>query len=268
MPDLSIETSFIFGAIIASKFLTFGADLPLALYGIGAFVTALIGGAIVGLVSSTLTQYARIPHLLSSILTIGLFHGFNQYVLGTANISLSQFVNPLALINIITKNPEFPVLVLSALFCIIGGFFLLRTQLGYSYAVYGYNPKFFANYSISTHYIVITGIVLANALSGLSGYFVAQSSGFVDVHSGHGMALFCITSLILGKAVFFWIKSFSITIPIVGILSYCSIQQILLKVGFNLKYFTMIQSALVLIILINKYRKQGTFKHTIDNLGV
>jgi len=268
MPDLSIEAAYVFGAIVGAKMLALTHGMPHIVVAIAVFTASILGGLFVGLISSSLTQLAGVPHLLSSILTIGLFHGINQFVLGTAIFSMSRFYNPLQSIHIFLRNPELPMLLILFLVLLVAGYFLLKTQLGYSFAVFGNNPHFFENYRISTNYVVMLGVVLSNGLAGLSGYFVAQSSGFVDVNAGFGIALFCVTSLILGKALCWFLRSFSIIMPVTGIIAFCIIQQTLLKVGFNLKYFTMIQSALVLVILVNKYRRMGKVKRTIDNLGV
>ena len=268
LPDLSLESSYTFGAILASRVIALEQfDNPFFAT-VSVIITSLLGGLFVGLISSSFTQLTRIPHLLSSILTIGLFHGINQYVLGHANFSLSRFMNPLIISDKFVRNPELPFLLITFLLLIGIGLFLLRTQLGYAFAVYGDNPLFFKHHNISTNYVVIVGVGLANALAGLSGYLVAQSSGFVDIHAGSGMALFCISTLVLGKAACSFFKSFSIIIPVSGILGYCVIQQLLLKVGFNLKYFTMLQSFIVLLILINKFRKFGSLRSGVDNLGV
>jgi putative tryptophan/tyrosine transport system permease protein len=267
MPDLSIESAYVFGAIVAVRCLEKMQWLPFSLHLPVALCLALLGGMVVGLISSCLTQFARIPHLLSSVLTIGLFHGINQFILGTSSFSLSSFINPLA-VGFWAKNPELPILASVGFGLIILGCLFLHTQLGYSFAVFGNNSQFFENYKISTAFICCSGITLANALAGISGYFVAQSSGFVDVNAGLGMALFCVTSLILGKALYFFRKPFSLTIPIIGTLSYFSIAQFLLKIGFNQKYFTMIQAAIVLFILINRFRKMKQHRMSIDNLGV
>lgn len=267
MPDLSIESAYVFGAIFAARSLENIQAFPQFLHLPIALCMGLLGGLIVGLISSSLTQFARIPHLLSSVLTIGLFHGVNQFVLGSANFSLSSFYNPLA-VGFLVKNPEFPALIGLGIVLIIVGKFLLSTQLGYALAVYGNNPKFFENYGISTTFICCCGIIFANALAGVAGYIVAQSSGFVDINAGLGMALFCVTSLILGKALYFFRKPFSLAIPIIGTLSYFCIAQFLLKIGFNQKYFTMIQALLVLLILINKFRKMQKNRMVTDNLGV
>ena len=86
---------------------------------------------------------------------------------------------------------------------------LFRTQIGYSYAVYGNNPQFFRNYGISTSFVFITGIMIANALAGLSGYLFAQSNSFIELNMGLGKALLCITALILGKSLVRTKKPFS-----------------------------------------------------------
>lgn len=264
VPDLSIESAYVFGALVSTQFIGIiqGSSpyLQLSL----ALAAGLFGGACVGLVSSLLTQKARLPHLLSAILTFGLFHGINQLI-AKAYISLSGYQNLLSMIPLYAKAPELVILLILGAVITIMIMALFKTQLGYAYAVYGNNPLFFKNYGISTSYVFITGILIANALSGLSGYLFAQSNNFAEYNMGIGKALLCITALILGKVI---IKpqQFSISVPLVGTLAYFSLQQTLLKVGFDLKYFTAMQAAIILIILVYTYHnKPGTIT---DNLGV
>lgn len=268
VPDLSIEAAYVFGAILGARTCAFTRNLPLPVSLVSVIVMSMIGGLCVGLVASILTKYARLPHLLSAILTVGLFHGINQFVLGTANFSLSFFRNPLAPNFLPPANSELVMLGAIGLLLALVLFFFLQTQLGFSLAIYGNNPRFFDHYHISGNYIFFTGICLGNALAGLSGYFFAQTSSFADVGSGFGIILFCVTSLVLGKTFIPTKKPINLAIPLVGVFSYCVIQQLLLKVGFNLKYFTMIQSMLVLSILINKYRSASKHQQATDNLGV
>ncbi|MBX9830485.1 hypothetical protein K2X40_00865 [Candidatus Babeliales bacterium] len=267
VPNISIESAYVFGSILAANFMFVGQGVPMFLYAPIIFLLSFAGGMLVGLVTALLTQYGRVPHLLSSILTIGIFHGVNQFVLGNAHRSLSGLRNPLVISEYFVKNPELIMLLVVCLVLLVGLFLLLRTQLGYACAVFGYNPKFFENYGISTNFVVLTGVALANGLAGVSGYLVAQSSGFVDTNAGFGMALFCITALILGKSLCFFVRSFSVNVPLVGLVVYCALQQLLLKVGFNLKYFTMMQSLLVLLMVINRFRTSRTNKN-VNDLGV
>lgn len=267
VPDLSIESAYVFGAICAARLIPYCAQFPLPLVFIFVIIASLLGGLLVGGIVFLFARTFNVPHLLASVLTIGLFHGVNQFVLGTANFSLAAYENPLAVLNIFTIHPEIAVLALSFFTLLVMTVLLFRTQLGYSFVIYGNNASFFTNYGISARYVFGVGLLLANALAGLSGYFVAQSSSFVDINAGFGMALFSVTCLILGKALVSR-SLFSAFIPVIGIFVYCVIQQFLLKIGFNLKYFTMIQSAIVLGILINQYRHGNTRKNKIDNLGV
>lgn len=266
VPDLSIESAYVVGALCGAHMLIGTQGVPVGIQIIILISASLIGGALVGLTSSIITQKAKLPHLLSSIITFGLFHGINQFF-SSAYVSLSAFANPLGIFSLNTQNPELPILIFLGILVILSCFFLLRTQLGYALAVYGNSPNFFGNYGISTQFVFISGIVIANALAGLSGYLFAQSNNFVELNVGLGKALLCITALILGKTLIRTQKPFSILIPLAGTLAYFSTQQFLLKVGFNLKYFTAMQALMVLIILIFKYRNVRK-PDLSDHLGV
>jgi len=266
IPDLSIETAYVFGAIMGSKVLLGISGAPALVAFIVVVAASLAGGAVVGFVSSVLTQKAGLPHLLSSIITFGIFHGINQFI-SSSYVSLSGKVNPLIWVEGLMNNTE-----LVSLLCISGGviffnFLLLRTQIGYAFAVYGNNPYFFANYGISSSYVFITGVMLGNALAGLSGYLFAQSNNFLEINMGVGKSLLCITALILGKIFCKTGKRLSLGGVVGGTIAYFSLQQFLLKIGFNLKYFTAVQACIVLAILVYIYRNktENTF---IDNLGV
>ena len=262
VPDLSMESAYVFGAMSASIMVpvlhnvSWFCSFPLII------IASLLGGACVGITSGLLTQKARIPHLLSAIITIGIFHGISQLVAGVY-VSLSGYTNILAS-PIMLLHPELPILVLLFIICALAAFYFFKTELGYSFAVFGNNPHFFSHYGISSSYIFMSGIIIANALAGLSGYLFAQSNGFADINMGFGKLLLCITSLILGKVIHH--KTLSIITPIAGMLSYFTLQQLLLKVGFDLRYFTMMQALVIVAILIMQYKHNEDLH--IDHLGV
>lgn len=262
LPDLSIESAYVFGALLATKGLPSLVALPLPLALIFIVCLSIIGGACVGITSGLLTQKARIPHLLSSIITIGIFHGIGQLIAGVY-VSLSGYKNILE-INLVQLHPELPLLTLLFVILSLGAFYFFTTELGYTLAVFGNNPSFFAHYGISTTYVFLSGIMLANGLAGLSGYLCAQSNGFADISMGFGKLLLCVTALILGKII--PTKNFSLIPPITGLFAYFTLQQLLLKIGFDLRYFTMIQALVIVIILIMQHRKKEDL-HS-DHLGV
>lgn len=264
LPDLSIESAYVCGAIIGAQCIPYVGTLPMYMQLAVVIVASLFGGALVGTTSSLLTQYVGMPHLLSSIITFGIFYGINQLMAGSY-LSLSSYVNPL-ITGGVSKHPELIILSCIGIVLSLLIYLLFKKQLGYAFAIYGNNPYFFQHYGISIRYVFILGIILSNALAGLSGYLFAQSNGFADINMGFGKALLCITALILGKVITQQKKPISIGTPLVGGAAYFSLQQLLLKIGFNLKYFTTVQAIVTLCILAITYRKQ-TKKH-IDHLGV
>lgn len=265
IPDLSIECAFVTGAIAASYALHCNSYIsPSILLGI-VILSSLAGGASVALVSSLLTQKGHLPHLLSSIITLGLFHGINHYI-SPSYVSLSRLPNPLMVGYSFKVHPELMIIAMIACAVIVIIYLLCKTQLGYAYAIYGDNPYFFNNYAISTTYIFMTGVVIANALAGLSGYLVAQSNNLVELNMGTLKALFCITALVMGKACALSNKPISLAIPLMGVTVYFILQQLLLKVGINMKYFTALQALLVACIVITMYRRKS-FQH-IRDIGI
>lgn len=264
VPDLSLESAYVCGAIFGAQTLIIVQQLPVALQIIAVIIASISGGALVGLTSSTITQKAGLPHLLSSIVTFGIFHGIHQMI-AKSYLSLGKFTNPL-IYNVIPYHPEIIALGITALVITTLMFYFFKTKLGYALAVYGNNPHFFTHYGIDRSYVFITGIIFANACAGLSGYLFAQSNGFTEINMGAGKALLCITALILGKMITQKSKPLQTIIPITGIFTYFALQQMLLKVGFNLKYFTMIQAIIILCILVTLYKKDA--KKQIDHLGV
>jgi len=267
LPDLSIESAYVFGAIFGAQTIIAFKHAPIGLTLFLACLASLIGGACVGATSSLISRLANIPHLLSSIITFGLFHGINQLVLQSSYVSLSGYGNPLELIPTIAQHPELMILIIIACTLVVASIVFFYTQLSYACAMVGNNPDFFKNYGISTNFIIILGVIVANSLAGFSGYLFAQSNSFVEITVGYGKALLCITSLILGKAVVAQNKTITVFVPLIGTIIYFTLQQLLLKVGFNLKYFTAVQALLVLIFIIVLYRAQGRSMRS-DQLGV
>ena len=263
VPDLSLESAYLIGAFCGGLALQAFQDYPLPVILMSTLIASIIGGMVVGVTSSCMTRFGNIPHLLSTIITFGLYQGL-FLLCSDVYISLAPYDNVLMMFPFVDKHPELLTLLLINILICSFVMFLLHTQLGYAFAIFGHNPAFFKHFKISSDYIFITGIMIANGLAGLAGFFFAQTNSLIEMNMGIGKGLFCITVLILGKAILYDAKN-SIVVPVIGVGFYFLIQQLLLKVGFNLKYFTAIQSLLVLIILLTVYKKN---QNQYDQLGV
>ncbi len=246
LPDFSIESAYLFGAVTA--FLM--QDFPLIL----VILTATGGGMIVGTVVCFLNQILQIPFLLAAIVTNGLFHGFTQYFLGTS-VKSFHLTLPVSELTFLISIATILLFIFS-----IG----MRSQLGYSFAIYGNNPLFFRNHSLSGRYVVFCGVILGHGCAGLSGFLFAQSNGFVDLTMNFGIILICLTALMIGKF-FVSTQRPNLLVPLLGVLTFFIIQQSLLRMGLDLKYFNAFQALFILAILYVGHRKNTL---TLDHLGV
>jgi ABC-type uncharacterized transport system permease subunit len=57
-------------------------------------------------------------------------------------------------------------------------------------------------------------------------------------------------------------------IPFIGVAVYCLMQQLLLKTGFNLKYFTAVQAVVVFCLLVVCSQKKSSQDNLKDVLGI
>lgn len=246
LPDFALESAYLCGAVAA--YLGSDFSLPLILF------LSVFGGTIVGALVTFLNQFLRIPFLLSAIVTNGFVHGATLLLLkGTVNaFKLSINLTELQLLFIVSGG------------CLLLIFFIMRSQMGYAFAIFGNNPRFLGSHRIKESYVVFIGIALAHSLAGMSGFLFSLTSGVVDVTMNFGVIMMCLTALMIGK----FLKKGdqpTVLVPIVGVIGYFLMQQMLLKLGFNLKYFNAVQALFVLLFICTQKRSRN---FTLDHLGV
>lgn len=249
VPNLSIEMSYVFGAVVASRMLMLQGHSGIVVL-LVALLLSFCAGGVVGTIVALFCEYAAFSYILSSIITMGLFYGISQWVIGGSHVTISQYYNPLKMIDMISSYPELPIILIISTAIFILMYYFLKTHLGVSCALYGDNPLFLKNYRINQSYVVIAGMAISNGLAGISGYMVAASNGFVDTTMGVGLPLMCISALIVGRSLQFSARVIALIVPLVGLIGYFVIQIFLLKIGFDLRYFMSVQAILVALLLI------------------
>ncbi len=250
IPNLSIEGALIIGAIAGSSVYTGTNSHTLSL--IAGLVCAAVSAGTVGVGAGLLHAYAKLSHLLSSIVMMGGIYGISLLLMHGSHRSLNPTDNHLNMLSIFTQYPAFVTLVILGIIISILMCFFLKTKLGATCTVYGDNPRFLTNHRISTPYIICVGLGLANALAGISGYLIAQHNSFIDTGMGAGIPLLCITALMLGKIFSSAHKPIVFVLPILGTVSYFSMQTILLLIGFDLHYFPLVQAAVLTVIFFTQ----------------
>ena len=264
IPNLAIESAYIFGAIMAAKvtLLTNGPSVPALL---AAICAAGTGGMLVGLLAALLAERLAISPLLAAIITTGIFHGVALFVLGGTHCSLPGTHSSLRLVPCVAGYPDLCGIACIAGITIMMFIVFMKTKLGVSCALYGDNRTFLRHYRISTSYVVAAGLAASNALSGISGYLIAQSNSFVDTGMGAGLPLICLTALILGRSLMRTRAIITSIPPLCGLFFYFVLQHALLNTGFDLRYFMAVQALIVVVTLVGITRfGSSSYREIID----
>lgn len=248
IPNLAIESAFALGAIIG----TLAAGLMTSGYSMFAVAigAAFLAGSLTGISAALLHVRGYISHLLAGLITIGLVHGVLQHCAPTGQLLMPKF-SPLS-----EYSLELGMLVVVGI-CISGLLELLNRQLGFACAVYGNNPNFLRHYKLHSSWVITWGLGLANGLSGISGFLVAQRNGFADSTMGSGIILLVLTMLILARTASRYTRILNPLVPLLGVGFYFVLQLALLKMGFDLRYFTAMQAVIIGLLLIASNKIAG-----------
>jgi putative ABC transport system permease protein len=141
--------------------------------------------------------------------------------------------------------------VILVIFCTL----MMRCQLGYLAIAAGNNPYFFNTFGLSYNRVFCTGVIIANGLAGLSGYLVSQTMFFADIHMGLGKVLFTLVALMIGRLLIPSNRALFI-VPFVGATVQVLVQQLLLRIGFNLNYFSLVHGIILLALIAIAHRTQ------------
>jgi len=205
-PDLTIEGTFAFGAVIAMTMLYNGAHFMTTL------LVAPVGGAVAGLTTGLIHTKLKIDGIISGLLvTLALF-SVNLFVMGGSNISapLDRFIfAPVRAQLVLLGMRPFNSLLWS--YIIIGAivlvviiailFFLYSTSFGLSIRATGDNEHMACSNGVDTDSRKISAFIVSNSIIGLAGALVAQQQSGANVNSGTGVLIIGLASLVIGEII-------------------------------------------------------------------
>jgi putative ABC transport system permease protein len=260
-PDLTVDGSLPLGAAVCSVCIRAGWS-PYA-----SLLPAMLAGFTAGMVTGFLTTKLRILHLLASILTMTALYSVNIRVMGgRPNIALigrATVFEPLQRLNLppmLVSNLVFIVLVALIIGALI---WLMRTEFGQALLATGDNPRMITSLGVNTHFTIIVGVGLSNALVALSGALVAQNQGAADVSMGVGTIVAGLASIVVGETLF---ASRRIAVRVVSVVMGSVIYRLAIAVALGLEVgkfsFTpsdlnLITASLVVLALVFPRLKAG-----------
>ena len=205
-PDLTIEGTFAFGAVIAMTMLYGGAHFMTTL------IVAPIGGAVAGLTTGLIRTKLKIDGIISGLLVTMALFSINLFVMGASTISapLDTFIfTPVREQLVALGLQPFNALLWS--YIIIGAltlvvviaflYFLYSTAFGLSIRATGDNERMACSNGVDTDSRKIAAHVIANAIIGLSGALVSQQQSGANVNTGTGVLIIGLASLVIGEII-------------------------------------------------------------------
>lgn len=239
--DMTVEGTITLGAAVTARVISTGGSPWL---GLGL---ALLAGLLAGLVTGLLHTKLGIPALLSGILTMIALFSINLRVMGKATISLLRMdivYTPFIGLGL-DKNTSIIVLGTALALAVISIlYWFFGTEIGSAIRATGNNPNMVRAQGVHTDTTIILGLMISNALVGVSGSMIAQAQNFADLQMGTGAIVIGLASMIIGEVLFgrsnFYLR---LTAMVLGAITYRIIIALVLKMGMpsdDLKLFTAI----------------------------
>ena len=209
--DMTTDGTFTLGCAVSATMAVAGHPI------LGLFA-AMAAGSCAGFITAALQTKMKIPSILAGIITNTGLYTVNLAVMGfSSNVNLLKTTTLFTMV-----QPYFgkfyklvPAALLTCLVCVLLVLFL-KTRMGLSIRATGDNPDMVRASSINTAFTVTLGLMLANAMTGLSGAVLAQYQKTADINLGTGMVIIGLASLIIGETVMpkgkLWRKAFGAVI--------------------------------------------------------
>ena len=249
IPDITTDGSYTLGATVTAVLIS--AHFPLWM----VLPISMLCGAMAGTCTGFIHTKLKIDALLSGILIMTALYSVNLMIMGRSNIPLINTASVFEQFHFF-KNEQLnqlstAILMVSLLLCFI--IYLLNTDFGIAMRATGNNPMMTKALGINNDRIKIIGLAMANALTALSGFLVAQYQGFADINMGIGIVITGLGSVLIADTLKKWfnIKKIStqILLVVLGCFVFQSVLAFTLSIGIDPNMLKMVTAIFVLIIV-------------------
>ncbi|MCI7813888.1 MAG: ABC transporter permease [Lachnospiraceae bacterium] len=259
--DMTCDGSFALGGCVSAVFIvSFGWNPYLSL--LAAFIAGGIAGGVTGLLHTKL----KIPAILSGILTMISLYSINLRIAGQANTPINTRTQGIdTIVTLITnllpeeirKNANtttFVTMAIGVVFvavCIGILYWFFGTEMGSAVRATGSNEAMIRALGVNTDRMKIIGLVLGNALVGLSGALVAQSQKVADVGMGQGTIVIGLASIVIGEVFLGKKLNFAakLIFTVLGSILYRIVVAVVLQLGLKSSDLKMLTAIIVAIAL-------------------
>ena len=230
IPDITTDGSYTLGAAVTAVLLTQGWPIW------SVIPITIMAGAAAGVLTGLVHTRFKIDALLSGILVMTGLYSINLSVLGRSNIPLLNVETIFKALSIFDKQIYNEVWVGALFLAILSGLlaYLLRTDFGIAMRATGNSESMTRAMGINNDRMKIIGLAIANALTALSGFLVAQYQSFTDINMGIGIVLVGLGSVLIGDALISWLKVRKIWGQLLFVMLGCILFQMVLAIALSI----------------------------------
>ncbi len=191
--DLTVEGSFVLGAVVFAKLTTELVNPLLAMF------SAILSGALSGIIVALIQRHNKIDSLIAGILMIFMLYSINLQIMGVPNLTTYDHITVNTYFSYLFSHyHEFIFSAIFAIVCFILVFVLFKTKLGLNLRAYGDNYRLLYKLGKNPEKYRLIGLAISNALAAVSGSLTCQIYDFADINMGFGIALSAIGALLIG----------------------------------------------------------------------
>ncbi len=208
IPDLTTEGSFGFGAVV-SVLVALNGHPVLAMF------AGTAAGLAAGFITGVLQTKLKVHPVLAGIITMSGLYSINLVFYSftkkgaTTNLSYNKVTIFEKVKELIGIRGQFETSMVKAVVSLVIivivvsiVIWFFKTHLGLCIRATGDNPDMVRASSINVDRTKTIGLMLSNALIGLSGALASQSIGYSDINTSNGTLIYGLAAVIIGEAIF------------------------------------------------------------------
>lgn len=267
--DLTVDGTMCTGGAVCIMMMLSGHNVVVSM------IVATIAGMCAGLLTAVFHTFMGIPAILAGILSQLALYSINLKIMTKANQAISVDKYDLLVSLRFIKNVPFwqntifiVVIIIIVMVCLLYWFF--GREIGCALRATGCNGNMARAQGINTNLNKVLGLMLSNALVGLSSALLAQYQGFADVNMGRGAIVIGLAAVIIGEAIFgkifrnFASKLFAI---VIGSIIYYVVLQAVIVMGVDTDLLKLLTAVVVAIFLAIPYWKNKYFNRPVKRGG-
>lgn len=258
-PDLSVDGTVPFGAVITGVLITKGVNPWLCA------LLAFLAGALAGSVTGLLHVKLKIRPLLCGILVMTALLSLNLVIVmaGTGGKTIVSFFNlptvfsslPASVIPQKILGFQLTALIVTlllAVLCKLGLDAYLATKSGLLLRATGSNQQYVTMLARDPGRMKILGLAIGNGFAGFAGSIIAQQKGSADISMGTGMVVIGLASVIIGLSLFKKARFLKATTKVLfGALIYKACLSAALLLGLPTQYLKLLMAVLFTVALVS-----------------